>query len=142
MRRLRVRLKSTRGRRSTIRRVHDGWVADPYQDKWITCADEAIVIRWYYLWGPKSIPYAAISSAQRVDIGPGHGTSRLWGTANPRYWASLDPGRSGKVAALILDVGRSVKPFITPDDVPRVAEIIRQLSGLSDIPYTGLGPVI
>jgi hypothetical protein len=49
---------------------------------------------------------------------------------------------SAKAAALILDVGGPVKPFITPDDVPRVAEIIRQLAGLSDIPYAGLGPVI
>lgn len=117
-------------------------MSDLYQDKWITCTDEAIVIRWYYPWGRKSIPYTAIRSAQLVDIGPGHGTGRPWGTANPQYWASLDPGRPGKTAALILDVGRFVKPFITPDDVPRVAEIIRQLSGLSDIPYTGLGPVI
>lgn len=54
--------------------------------------------------------------------------------------SSLDPGRSAKAAALILDVGRRVKPFITPDDVPRVSEIIRQLAGLSEIPYGGLGP--
>jgi hypothetical protein len=117
-------------------------VTDLYQDKWITCADDAVVIRWYYLWGPKSIPYTAIRSVQRVDIGPGHGTGRVWGTTNPQYWASLDPGRSGKAAALILDVGRPVKPFITPDDVPRVAEIIRQRSGLAEIPYAGLGPLI
>ena len=122
--------------------MHDGCVSDLYQDKWITCTDNAITIRWYYPWGPKSIPYRAIRSAQRVDIGPLHGTGRLWGTANPRYWASLDPGRRGKAVALILDVGTLVKPFITPDDVPRVAEIIRQLSGLSDIPYAGLGPLI
>jgi hypothetical protein len=122
--------------------VHDGGVPDLYQDKWITCTDGGIVIRWYYLWGPKSIPYTAIRSAQRVDIGPGHGTGRLWGTANLQYWASLDPGRSAKTAALILDIGGPVKPFITPDDVPRVAEIIRQLAGLSDVPYAGLGPSI
>lgn len=113
-----------------------------YQDDWISCTDEAIVIRCYYFWGPKTIPYAAIRSARLVDIGPGHGTGRIWGTANPRYWASLDPGRSRKNAALILDVGAAVSPVITPDDVARVAEIIRQLAGLDDIPYTGLGPFL
>jgi hypothetical protein len=61
---------------------------------------------------------------------------------NLQYWASLDPGRWGKAAALILDVGAWVEPFITPDDVPQVAEIIRQRSGLPWIPYAGLGPRI
>ncbi len=115
---------------------------DLYQDKWITCTDDGIVIRWYYLWGPKTIPYAAIRSAQRVELTALRGRPRVWGTANPQYWASLDPGRSRKSAALILDVGGTVKPFITPDDVPRVAEIIRQHAGLPDVPETGVAPVI
>ena len=85
-----------------------------YHDTWITCTDDAIVIRWYYLWGPKRIPYAVIRSARRVDLGTFRGNLRIWGTANPRYWASLDPGRPRKSAALILDVGTAVRPFITP----------------------------
>lgn len=117
-------------------------MADLYQDKWITCTDDAIVIQWYYLWGPKSIAYTAIRSAERVDISLLHGAGRVWGTANFQYWASLDPGRPGKKAALILDVGGLVKPFITPDDVPRVAEIIMQRSGLAEIPYAGRGPFL
>jgi hypothetical protein len=133
-------ISATQARHGSL--VHDCCVPDLYQDKWITCTDDAIVIRWYYLWGPKSIPYTAIRSVQRVDIGIAHGTDRIWGSVNLQYWASLDPGRWGKAAALILDVGAWVEPFITPDDVPQVAEIIRQRSGLPWIPYAGLGPRI
>jgi hypothetical protein len=113
-----------------------------YADKWITCTDDALVIRWYYLWGPKTIPYTAIRSAARVDLTSLRGKPRIWGTANPQYWASLDPRRPAKAAALILDVGGPVKPFITPDDVPAVEEIIKQRAGLAGIPRTGVSPVI
>jgi hypothetical protein len=121
---------------------HDDYMPDLYSDKWITCNDDDIVIRWYYLWGNKRIPYSAIRSAKRVDIDLLHGKGRIWGTANPGYWASLDPGRPTKSAALILDVGGAVKPFITPDDVPAVAEIIKERAGLGSIPDAGSGPFI
>lgn len=117
-------------------------MADLYHDRWITCTDDAIVIRWYYLWGPKRIPYAAIRSAKRVDLGTFRGNLRLWGTANPRYWASLDPARPGKSAALILDVGTSVRPFITPDDVQAVENVLIEHAHLASVPHTGAGPYL
>jgi hypothetical protein len=47
------------------------------------------------------------------------------GHREPRYWASLDPGRPGKRQALVLDVGRFVRPLITPDDPDAVKSAIR-----------------
>jgi hypothetical protein len=44
--------------------------------------------------------------------------------------ASLDPQRSSKDEALILDLGRRVRPFLTPDDVDAVAVVIHQRTGL------------
>jgi hypothetical protein len=44
------------------------------------------------------------------------GRARLWGTANPRYWANLDPQRPRKQVGFILDTGHAVCPFLTPDD--------------------------
>ena len=117
-------------------------MVDLYSDRWITCTDDAIVIRWYYLWGAKRIPYTAIRSAQRVDLTSFRGRGRIWGTANLRYWASLDPGRPGKDAAIILDVGRAVQPFITPDNVQAVEEIIIERAGLPSIPHPHAGPVV
>jgi len=113
-----------------------------YRDSWITCTDEGIHIRWYYLWGDKHVPYAAIRSARRVRLDYFHGRGRIWGTANLRYWASLDPGRRGKESALILDLGRAVCPFITPDDPQAVENLIKERSGLTDVPHTGVGPFI
>jgi hypothetical protein len=123
-------------------RCDNGLVTDLYKDQWITCTEGAIVIRWYYLWGAKRIPYASIRSATQVGVTTFHGGGRIWGTANPRYWASLDPGRRRKKAALILDLGRRVCPYITPDDVGAVEAILKQRAGLTDIPDAGVGPVV
>lgn len=98
-----------------------------YRDRWIECAPDEIRIRGYYFpWGTKRIPYRSIRSFRRVDLSAARGRGRIWGTANPRYWASLDPGRPGKSQALILDLGRFVRPFITPDDPDAVESAIRE----------------
>jgi hypothetical protein len=117
-------------------------MTDLYHDRWITCADDGVVIRWYYLWGAKRIPYSAIRGAKTVTLAPVRGKGRIWGTANPRYWASLDPARPTKDAAIILDVGGQVQPYLTPDDVPAVAQIIKERAGLTDVPQTGRGPFL
>ena len=117
-------------------------MADLYHDTWITCTDDAIVIRWYYPWGSKRIPYAVIRSARRVDLGTFRGNLRIWGTGNPRYWASLDPGRPRKSAALILDVGTSVRPFLTPEDVRAVESILIERAHLASVPHGGAAPYL
>lgn len=103
-----------------------------YSDRWISCDDQAITIRAYYFpWGSKRIAYGKIRSAVVVPIGAGSGTARLWGTANPTLWASLDPRRQAKDRALILDIGRLIRPFLTPDDIDAVAQIIQRQTGLT-----------
>jgi hypothetical protein len=81
-------------------------------------------------------------SLRRVEMSTFTGQMRGWGTSNPRYWASLDPKRRQKSVALILDVGRYVRPFITPDDPDAVEAIIREqtklgpnLEGTGDSPF-------
>jgi hypothetical protein len=117
-------------------------MADLYKDQWITCTEDAIVIRWYYLWGAKRIPYSAVKAARVVTLSPTRGRGRVWGTANPQYWASLDPRRWTKKAALIIDTGGAVQPYLTPDDVDAVAAIVRERAGLPDVPMTGAGPFL
>ena len=103
-----------------------GGMNDIYRDRWITCTQDGLRIRGYYFpWGDKTIPYADIRSVRRVEMGPLSGQGRIWGTANPTLWASLDPAGGGKAEALVLDVGRRVRPFITPDDVGAVEAAIR-----------------
>jgi hypothetical protein len=115
-----------------------------YRDRWIECSADRIEIRGYYFpWGTKRIPYSSIRSVRRVEIGAFSGKGRIWGTANPRYWASLDPRRPKKSVGLILDLGRYVQPFITPDDPDAVEALIREHSDLgTSIEDTGRGPLI
>jgi hypothetical protein len=98
-----------------------------YRDRWIECTENEIRIRGYYFpWGTKHIPYRSIRSVRRVQLSAISGKGRIWGTANPRYWASLDPRRPLKSSGLILDLGRFVRPFVTPDDCDAVEAIIRR----------------
>jgi hypothetical protein len=117
-------------------------VTELYRDERIVCTDRAIKIRWYYLWGPKRIRYSKIRAAELVRMGGGTGQGRVWGTANVRYWANLDSQRRQKTLALILDTGRPVRPYLTPDDTMAVAKIIQERAGLADIPETGTSPAV
>jgi len=100
-----------------------------YRDRWIECGPDEIRIRAYYFpWGTKRIRYSSIRSARLVDLGLLTGRGRIWGTGNPRYWASLDPKRPMKKVGLILDLGHFVRPVITPDDPDAVAAAIREAS--------------
>lgn len=93
-----------------------------YSDRWIRLDDSGITIRAYYFpWGTKRIPYERIRHVTRVNLGAFTGRARIWGTANPGVWASLDPRRPTKRAGFLVDCGRSVTPLITPDD-PDTAE--------------------
>jgi hypothetical protein len=88
-----------------------------YRDARIELARDGVHIRGYYFpWGNKRIPYETIRSARRVTMGALTGRARIWGTANPGYWASLDLARPRKRVAFLMDVGRRVRPFVTPDD--------------------------
>ncbi len=115
-----------------------------YRDRWIECTADGIRIRGYYFpWGTKRIAYDSIRSVQRVQLSAFRGRGRIWGTANPRYWASLDPGRPRKRSGLILDVGRFVRPFITPDDCDAVEAVIRERAHLGPPePGTAPGPAL
>jgi hypothetical protein len=126
----------------------DHWRAKPrmgvmYKDRWIECASDDIRIRGYYFpWGTKRIPYRSIRAVRRVGLSAMRGKGRIWGTANPRYWASLDPGRPRKNQALVLDVGRFVRPFITPDDPEAVESAIRQHAHLEHAGRGGPAPIV
>jgi hypothetical protein len=102
-----------------------------YQDKWIECTDTEISIRGYYFpWGAKRIPYGAIHSVRSVQLSALRGKGRIWGSSNPHYWASLDPHRPRKNVGLVINVGKYMQPFITPDDAAAVEVIIRSHSQL------------
>ena len=117
-------------------------MVDKYRDNGIFCGNDNLEIRHYYLWGSKRVPYSSIVAVQRVALMALKGRWRIWGTANMDYWANLDTKRSSKKEGLVLDLGKRVKPFITPDDPERVETILRERAGLGPAGPTIAGPVI
>lgn len=89
-----------------------------YRDRTLVVDDNGIAVRGYYLpWaGTKRVDFGKLHSVTRTSIGALTGRGRIWGTANPRYWANLDVRRPRKATGYVLDTGHFVAPFVTPDD--------------------------
>jgi hypothetical protein len=47
------------------------------------------------------------------------------GITIPRYWFPLDIRRGGKQTLPVLELGRRVRPCISPEDPDRVIELLR-----------------
>ncbi|MBN1319890.1 MAG: hypothetical protein JXA87_03520 [Thermoleophilia bacterium] len=101
-------------------------MATLYRDRWIECTTESVIIRGYYFpFGTKkTIPYHRIQGMREVAMGPLTGQGRIWGSGDLRHYTNLDPGRPHKKRALILDLGRFIRPVITPDDTDQVKAIV------------------
>jgi hypothetical protein len=97
-----------------------------YDDGGIVCDDQRLRINRYYPWGRKQIPYAAIKG---VTVLPLTGANRvrrwrIWGSGDFVHWWNLDTHRPNKEVALVIDVGRRIRPTITPDDPTTVERIL------------------
>jgi hypothetical protein len=117
-------------------------MTENYREEGIICGDDVLEIRHYYLWGSKKVPYRSIKGVQRVALAALKGRARIWGTANPGYWANLDTRRPSKKEGLVLDLGKSIKPFITPVELDRVEALIRERAGLGPAGPTVSAPFI
>jgi hypothetical protein len=92
-----------------------------YDDGKIACTDSELVIRNYYFpFGTKRIPYAAIREVRQVPLRI-WGKGRIWGSGDFVHWFNLDPGRPRKDTALVIHTDNRMRPVITPDDPARVA---------------------
>ena len=112
-----------------------------YQDHSIGVTEDALTIRGYYFPGVvKRVPLSTIHSVRRAAMAGFRGRGRLWGTANPGYWANFDPGRPHKTVAFLVDVGKAVKPFVTPDDPEAFASALREYG--IEVTESGSAPLI
>lgn len=104
-----------------------------YEDAKIVCDGDGLTIHGYYFPfnTEKRIEYRSIQGLEVFPMGTFTGRYRIWGTADPRYWLHLDWHRPEKDKALILHVGKRVKPVITPDDPDRVVRIIEERAGIT-----------
>lgn len=97
-----------------------------YEDPKIRCDGEGLTIHSYYPWGAKRILYTSIRSVQQLPL-TGANAVRRWrisGTGDFLHWWNLDWKRPKKHMALVLDVGRHIRPTITPDDPAAVGHIV------------------
>lgn len=97
-----------------------------YDDGRIACDDTGVVIRWYYLWGAKRIPYSSIRSVMHRPLSSWRRRWRLWGSGDLVHWYNLDGSRPKKKDALEIDTGGRIRPTITPDDADAVARILTE----------------
>jgi hypothetical protein len=117
-------------------------MAELFKEEGMTCDETSVTLRRYYPWGPKTIPFSSIKAVQRVTLSPSRGRARLWGSANIHLWANLDTKRTRKREGLILNVGKRVKPFITPDDTDTLENLLREKAGLGPAGPTVRSPFI
>jgi hypothetical protein len=98
-----------------------------YDDGLIACSDDGLIVRRYdLLLRPKTVPYTEIRKAGQVELrGFRFGNWRLWGSTDLRHWFNFDRRRPRKQLGLVLDIGQSVKPVITPDEPQRVIAVLR-----------------
>lgn len=101
-------------------------MSELYDDGGLLLDDEGLTIRRYYFpWaGPKRIAYTRIRQATVRPMGWLTGKGRGWGTAHPGYWFPLDLHRARKRVLVVLDLGRKVKPCVTPDDPDRFIRLL------------------
>lgn len=101
-----------------------------YDDGRIRCDDDGIRIAWYFPWGAKRIPYSHVRGVEKLPLSGFNKIRkwRIWGSGDFVHWWNLDSGRPRKDLALVLNVGRHIRPTITPDDPGAVEEILRSRS--------------
>ncbi|MFF9510658.1 hypothetical protein ACF1BU_11780 [Streptomyces sp. NPDC014724] len=99
-----------------------------YDDGGILCDDQGLTIRRYYPWGTKRILYTSIRGVETLPLTGVNRVRkwRIWGSGDFVHWWNLDPNRPKKSVALVIDVGRRVRPTITPDDPTVVARILTE----------------
>lgn len=98
-----------------------------YEDAGLTLDDDGITIRRYYFpfANSKRVAYSDIQGIKAQQMSWASGKGRFWGATDPRYWFPLDMHRGSKKTLLILDVGRKVRPCITPEDPAKVIEVLK-----------------
>ena len=98
-----------------------------YEDAGLVLDDDGITIRRYYflLSVPKRVAYNKIRGIRAKPMSWASGKGRFLGAVKPRYRLPRDVHRASKQTLLILELGRWIKPCITPEDPARVIALLR-----------------
>jgi hypothetical protein len=101
---------------------------ETYDDGGVACDGDGLTIRRYYPWGAKRVAYASIKGVTELPLTGNNKVRkwRIWGSGDFVHWWNFDTRRPNRTVALVLDVGRRVRPTITPDDPHTVERIIKE----------------
>lgn len=103
-----------------------------YRDPRITADDGGITIRTYYFpVGSKHIPWSAVRAVEQRVITGLSGKYRIWGSGDFRHYYNLDPQRPQKQQAFVFDLGRHIRPVVTPDDPAAFAAVVAEYTQVS-----------
>lgn len=106
-----------------------------YEDRTLFIDDEGVTVTSYY-WPRhhRHIPFASIVSVETIAIGTWSGRYRLVGLEfrHLHKFFHWDTRRSKKSEAIVLDIGRRLRPTLTPDDHERVLQLILDHTGDAD----------
>jgi hypothetical protein len=102
-----------------------------YEDRHVTCDDDGLTIHRYYFpfLGDKRVAYTAIRRVEVRAMGPFTGQWRVWGMGSPSHWFHLDGSRRRKTRCIALDLGGTIRPALTPDNVDDVLAVLRDKVG-------------
>jgi hypothetical protein len=98
-----------------------------YDDGSVACDDEGLAIQRYYPWGARRIPYQEIRDVAMMPLTGWAALQRLrvWGPTDLAHWWNLDPQRSRRSVAVVIDTGDRIKPTVTPLDPSSFEQIVR-----------------
>jgi hypothetical protein len=101
---------------------------ETYDDGGVACDRDGLTIRRYYPWGVKRVPYTSLKGVSELPLTGANKVRkwRIWGSGDFVHWWNRDSRRPHKNVTLVLDVGRRVRPTITPDDPGTVERIIKK----------------
>ena len=120
-------IKRSRQGLARLRSSGSHWL---YRDDVVKLDGTRLGIRHYY-WplGSKRVPYTSIAGFDRRPLKAWQGQFRVHGIDQRGRWYSRDRHRGEKDSAIDLDVGKRIRPVLTPRDVEKVIEILQQHSG-------------
>jgi hypothetical protein len=101
-----------------------------YDDGRVACDQAHLLLRRYYLWGDKRLPYSSMASVEEKPLSRGRGAWRIWGSGDFRHWYNLDRTRPDKTVAIEIHTAGWAIPVITPDEPERVYAILVEKTGL------------
>lgn len=97
-----------------------------FEDKYCRITDNDITLFWYYFpFGQsKTINFSEIREVRLEELKLLFGKYRLWGMDLKFHWFPLDNFRFQKAQFISLDIGNTIKPCFTSENIQQIYEIL------------------